>query len=88
MTTAEFQAALESGPYAWPGGYPLYFATLDGAALSFAAAKEERAQIIESIQSRLNDGWRVVCVAVNWEDSTLMCDHTGELIESAYGESE
>lgn len=32
------------------------------------------------------DGWEVVACAVNWEDSELTCDHSGERIESAYAD--
>lgn len=85
-TISDFRQAMRQGPYAWPGGYPLYFFTSDGAALSFEAAKKERRLILDSIANRLNDGWRVVGLDVNWEDESLFCDHTGERIESAYGE--
>ena len=82
----QFIQQLEQGAYAWPGGYPLYFITSDGAALSFQAAKENGGLICESIAGDCNDGWQVVAVDVNWENSDLICDHTGEKIESAYGE--
>jgi hypothetical protein len=84
-TVAEFNTALES-PYAWPGGYPMYFITSDGAALSFEAARENAEQIRESIASNARDGWKVEAVEVNWEDAELICDHTGKPIESAYGD--
>jgi len=79
---------MRHGPYAWPGGYPCYFVTSDGAALSFKAARQERRNILEAIANKSNDGWRVVGVDINWEDDSLYCDHTGEKIESAYGASE
>lgn len=75
-----------SEPYAWPGGYPRFFITSDGAALSYAAAKAEQENIESSIAEDCRDGWRVVACDVNWEDSDLTCDHTGERIESAYGD--
>ena len=34
----QFEAVLAEGPWAWPGGYPLFFVTGDGEALSVAAA--------------------------------------------------
>lgn len=83
---SDFRNAMRHGPYAWPGGYPCYFITSDGAALSFKAAKQEKRNILESLASRSNDGWRVVAMDVNWEDSSLICDHTNEPIPSAYGE--
>jgi hypothetical protein len=73
-------------PYAWPGCYPRYFITKDGAALSYNAARNNASLIESSIAEDCNDGWQVVGCDVNWEDSQLYCDHTGELIESAYGE--
>ena len=83
-TISDFRKAYRSGPYAWPGGYPLFFITSDGAVLSFNAAKLERRNILDSIQTGTDDGWRIVGVDINYEDSELICDHTGERIESAY----
>lgn len=83
---SDFRRAVRNGPYAWPGGYPLFFITDDGAALSFAAVKAERRNIIESIAHKQSDGWRVVALDINWEDAELYCDHTGQHIESAYAD--
>ena len=83
---SDFRKALRDGAWAWPGGYPQFFITHDGEALSFEVAKAERRNIIESLASNLRDGWRVVAVDINWEDTELRCAHSGELIESAYGE--
>jgi hypothetical protein len=85
-TVHDFRRAIRNGPWAWPGGYPLYFITSDGAALSFKAAKAERRNVLWAIASRSNDGWRVVAYDVNWEDPDLTCDHSGKRIKSAYGE--
>lgn len=82
---AQFKATLRHGPHAWPGGYPCYFVTSDGEALSFEAAQAECKQIMYAIQNGLNDGWRVVAFEVNWEDTDLTCAHTNKPIESAYG---
>lgn len=96
-TVFDFNKALESGPYAWPGMYPLYFVTADGAALSWQAAIEEQNLIRDSIIDHpfngdrwpvYSDGWRVVAMEVNYEDDDLYCDHTGEKIESAHGSDE
>jgi hypothetical protein len=83
-TISDFRAAMRHGKYAWPGGYPCYFVLSDGEALSFEAAKENRRFILESIAGHLNDGWRVVEMDINYEDSALYCAHSGNLIESAY----
>lgn len=85
MNISEFRKAMRNGPYAWPGGYPLYFLMSDGEALSFEAAKAERRNVLEALRD--NDtwsGWHVCAVVVNWEDGELTCAHTGERIESAY----
>ena len=71
-------------PYVWPGGYPTFFLTSDGEALSLAAAKSQRRNILEAMAGGYNDGWRVVGVSINWEDADLTCAHTGAPIESAY----
>lgn len=84
-TVDQFLLDLEN-PYAWPGSYPRFFITSDGAPLSFNAAKSEKRLIAESIRDKLNDGWTVIGCEINWEDQSLYCDHTGEKIESAYGE--
>lgn len=84
-TVGDFRRAMRHGPYAWPGGYPCYFITADGAALSFEAAKAERRQVIWCISNKLNEGgWRIVAMDINWEDRDLTCDHTGKQIECAY----
>lgn len=81
----DFNKALADGPYAWPGGYPRYFITADGGALSFFAANEQAAEIRNAIiAADRSSGWCVVAVDVNWEDDSLTCDHTGALIECAY----
>ena len=71
--------------FAWPGGYPLYFVTADGEALSFEAAIAERRQVIRAIgHDEKRSGWRIVAVETNWEDTNLRCSHTNKLIECAY----
>lgn len=85
-TVSEFKATLRAGAYAWPGGYPLYFVTSDGAALSFKTARKEFRSIAASIRDKSSDGWRVMACDVNYEDGELIDDHTGERIESAYAD--
>jgi hypothetical protein len=85
MTVAELKDAIRNGPYAWPGGYPVYFITSDGAALAFSTVKKNFNRIIRSIKDKDDDGWRVVAADINWEDEELYDDHTGKKIESAYG---
>lgn len=85
--TKDLKAALRNGEYAWPGGYPLFFITDDGATLSFDAVRSEYRQVLSAVKHQSQDGWQVIGVDVNWEDADLYCDHTGKQIESAYGES-
>ena len=87
-SVSDLKAVLRAGPYAWPGGYPLYFITNDGSALSFESVRENLVSIFDSIKSETNDGWRIVSCQINYEDSDLVCDHSGLPIDSAYGESE
>ena len=86
MTTEQFKDHIRDGAYAWPGGYPKYFVTSDCGALSFNSAKDNAKEIIHSIRNKVEDGWRVIGVDINWEDSELYCAHSGERIDSAYSE--
>ena len=85
-TTIQLRATLRAGPYAWPGGYPLFFLTSDGEALSFETVRAEYAQVSRAVRDKSNDGWRVVGCTINYEDAELTCAHSGNRIESAYGE--
>ena len=84
-TAAEIAAQVAANPYAWPGGYPTFAITDDGAALCPTCCKEEEETIAESFPG---DGWHVIAQEINWEDPELLCDHCGERIESAYTEPE
>lgn len=88
MTSEEFLQALRVGPYAWPGGYPLFFITSDAGCLCHDCGKKNRGSIVDAIEEGLNDGWRVVAQDVNWEDPELICDGCGDRIQSAYAEDE
>jgi hypothetical protein len=86
MNIREFKQSLRSGPYAWPGGYPLYFVCDDGGSICCDCARKELRNIASAINANRNDGWRVIGQDVNWEDTELHCDHCNKQIESAYGE--
>ena len=88
MTLQQVKAALRSGPYAWPGGYPLYFVTRCGGVLSFKAVRAQWRNVVWDHLSDASTGWRIAGIDTNWEDASLFCDHTGERIESAYAEDE
>lgn len=87
-TTKQLKEQLRAGEFAWPGGYPLFFITSDGAALSFEAVRENYRLVIDAMRNDLRDGWQVIGCDVNWEDASLFCDHTGNRIVSAYAEEE
>ena len=70
-------------PYEWPGGYPRYAITSDGAALCDRCCETERATIATTTG---NDGWCVTAIGLNWEELDLYCDHCSKQIEAAYGE--
>ena len=87
MTLLDIKRQLRSGPYAWPGGYPVYFVTSDGAALSFKAVRAEWRNIVSAhLTADTHCGWHIAGADINWEDSNLYCDHTNERIESAYAD--
>lgn len=74
-------------PYAWPGGYPRYFITSDGAALSIDAVRENYAIIADDIRTgNTRSGWHVCACDINWEDGDLYCNRTNARIPSAYAE--
>jgi len=87
ITTYELKQALRAGPYAWPGGYPLYFLAADGCALSFEAVHGEIRQVMHALRHPGTDrDWQIIAVDVNWEDEYLFCAHTGQLIPCAYSD--
>ena len=89
LALKQLKEALRNGPYAWPGGYPLYFIAAEGEALSFKAVQDNIKEVMRATYSRqYGNDWRVVGVQVNWEDDHLFCAHTNERIESAYGEED
>jgi hypothetical protein len=82
QTVAELKATLRAGPYAWPGGYAVFFVASDGAALSFAAVRDNFRQCAESIRGRLRDGWQIVAAGTTAElEEAELCAHTGQPIE-------
>jgi hypothetical protein len=83
---SDFRRAVHNGPYAWPGGYPLYWVMSDGDACAFNVAKSERHNMLEALRDHDRSGWRPVALEINYEDSDLICAHTGIKIESAYGD--
>lgn len=83
----QLRACLREGKYAFPGGYPLYFITPDGAALSFEAVRDNLSSVIWSIRHSVNGGWRVIGMGMAYgsgeldDPDNVYCDHTGNLID-------
>ena len=83
-TLAEVKATLRAGRFAWPGGYPLFLITKDGAALCFECARKEFRQIVWDFTNYASTGWRVCGCEINYEDADLFCDNCSKQIVSAY----
>ena len=89
MTAYDVNQIFKNGPYAWPGGYPLFFVMKDGNPMSFEAAQQEKQRIFEEMNDPRGDSqWQVAAVDINWEDGQLFCSHTNKRIESAYAEED
>jgi len=82
--TKDLASLFRAGPYAWPGGYPMYAVTSDGAVLCWDCLKSEYSLIQDSVRDNCEDGWKVEGADINWEEADLSCDHCREYIESAY----
>lgn len=82
----DFIRDIESGPYVWPGGYPKYFITHDGEAISFNSAYKNRYLISYAIKHQDKSDWHIVACDINWEDTSLYCADTNVLIPSTYGD--
>ena len=87
-TTKEVKTAIRSGPYAWPGGYPLFFIADDGDTICYRCARNEWRYICDSITHNIRDGWMIIANEINWECDQLFCANCNERIESAYGKGE
>lgn len=82
-TVEELEKALSQGKYTSIGA-PIFFFTVKGEALCYDAVVENKETIIEAIKNKDDRQWEVIGYDINWE-SRIYCDHTGDLIESAYG---
>lgn len=87
-TIHDFIGSLRDGAYTGLGGYPKYWITEDGGILSHRACLENVLAIGRAIRYSSEPQWRVIGCDVNWEDPDLMCDDSGERIQSAYAEDE
>lgn len=74
MSMEELIDVLKYGPYAWPGGYPMYLLCDDGDAMCYECG----AQCV-----REGETGDVVEREINW-DQLLWCCNCGHRIETAY----
>lgn len=83
-TLSDFRRVIRSGPYAWPGGYDVIFATSDGGTLCHACAEQHRREIADAIASvNVRGGWHVSGVFLSCDtDGPVHCDHCArEIVE-------
>lgn len=89
MTLAQIKSALRNGPYAFPGGYPLYFVTQSGDALDFDTVRTNLREVFSAhLFGPRDPDWYITAVQTNWEDPNLQCAHSNRAIPSAYGEAQ
>jgi hypothetical protein len=86
QSLAQVKATLRYGSCGWPGGYPLYFTTRDGAALCFDCVEKEFRQIAWDFLNDASTGWRIEGCDINYEDPDLICNHCIQHIASAYAD--
>lgn len=80
-TITELKNILRNGPYAWPGGYEIYFYADDGELICYNCVKSNLRQIFRSIQHKQNDGWRIIGYVTSetiLEDELEICAHCGK----------
>ncbi len=85
-TGKELRATLRAGPYAWPGGYPLFIGSSTGESAHFECVKENLSSIIHDLRHSHRFG-PMYC-EINYENTELYCDHCNKKIESAYGDDD
>lgn len=75
---------LEWLAYAWPGGYPIYYTTLDGGCLCPTCANENMNLTLDKDYEQ----WFIMGQDINYEDSDLYCDNCNAAIAPAYGDDD
>jgi hypothetical protein len=83
-TLIEMVRQLIDHPHAWPGGYHRVLLMEDGGTLCLACTKAEYANIKDSAENDIHDGWLPAATFVNWEDQELYCAHCGNKIPAEY----
>lgn len=82
----QLRATLRNGSYAWPGGYPLVFICADDECLSFDAVQSDYSRYARDIRDSSFD--RIVGCFIHYEGAPIECAASGQMIESAYGDSD
>lgn len=77
--------SLAREPFVWPGGYPRFAVMTDGAALCVACVRGNYRQVYRDTRDESRSDWAFAGSQINWEDSSLICAHCYEPIQSAYG---
>ena len=79
QSPADIKACLRAGSSTDHGGYPLYFITRDGDALSFAAVRENLAECLRAKSPLSYSGphyydrsWDIAYLTVNYEDDLAL----------------
>lgn len=90
MKLAEFNAALESGAYAWPGGYALRAIMADGESLCFPCLEREAERIREELGAGAYQDreWIPVQIAPHWEGAPETCAHCNAELPAEFGNPE
>ncbi len=84
MTIAQVKETIRR-PYSWPGGYRRLFLMSDGEIILPSTARDNFREVVTDMKA--NDGsWNIVDIYLHWDGAPLVDAHTGEQIDSEYGE--
>lgn len=72
--------------FAWPGGYPIIYLTVDGAVFCPACVNGENGSEVGNPEVDDDKQWTIDGHDCYWEGPVMHCDHCGDEIESAYGD--
>lgn len=85
MTLLDIKKVLRQGAYAWPGGYPIYYVTRDGAALCPHCVRSNWNQVVYDHLHKCSTGWRVEACGILEGDPEIeewpTCDNCSEGFE-------
>lgn len=78
------------GNTAFPGGYPIYFITVEGDCLCPQCVKEKAHDFHRAIRQKKNNlsyfkSDLLVGCDIHWEGEPIVCEECAKSIESAYG---